>query len=140
MTLDTQNLVPKVHPATRPVEPDDPLTLHATAVMGDPDIMLQCLVQEYAWMGWNAEQILRLFHDPFYPALHSLWCALGENGVRERIAALLGQTGVFRIEGKVSEEPERDGAEPELIELGIRRRGLRKPSRDREGAVVGNAS
>src|SRR5262245_19305051 len=77
MASPLPSLVPKVHPTSRPVEPDDPLTLHATTVAGDPELMLHCLVQEYAWMGWDAEQILSLFRDPFYPVLHGLWCLYG---------------------------------------------------------------
>ena len=120
MTAASERYVPKVHPATRPVEPDDPMTLHATPAPGDPEVMLRCLVQEYAWMGWDGEQILALFHDPFYPALHSLLQLCGENGLRERLTALLGQTGVFRVRESVRESPEPAESEPPLVELGIR--------------------
>src|SRR5690348_11041295 len=116
----SERLVPKVHPATRPVEPGDPLSLHATELAGDPELMLQCLVQEYAWDGWDAEQILRLFRDPFYPALHNLWCLYGEAGLRDRLLAVVGQTGIWRFQTTVREEPETVDQEPELIPLGIR--------------------
>jgi hypothetical protein len=115
---DNQRLVPKVHPATRSVASEDPLEMLATQVPGDPEVMLQCLIQEYASMGWNAGQIFQLFADPAYPALHSLLQACGEAAVRERIADLLDQTGVFRCEGTVIEEPE-PTEEPELVQLGI---------------------
>jgi hypothetical protein len=120
MATDTQRFVPKVHPASRPVEPEDPLTLHATAVAGDPEVMLQCLVQEYAWMGWDAQEILQLLRDPFHPALHALWCLYGEAGLRDRLTAVLKQTGTLRFEAAVREEPEDVEEEPELIQLGIR--------------------
>jgi hypothetical protein len=119
MATTPERFVPKVHPATRPVEPEDPMTLHATAVFGDPEIMLQCVIQEYAWMGWDAEQILALFHDPFYPALHELLRMYGESAIRQRIAAVLGTMGVFRFEGTVHDEPEPASEEPELVELGV---------------------
>jgi hypothetical protein len=115
---DTANWVPKVHPATRSVEPDDPMTLQATPVPGDPEVMLRCVVQEFAWLGWDAEQILGLFRDPFYPVLHDLRSLYGESGIRERIAELLRQTGVFHFQTSVREEPE-PAAEPELIQLGL---------------------
>jgi hypothetical protein len=120
MVPEAERFVPKVHPATRPAEPDDPFTLHATPVAGDPEVMLHCLVQEYAWMGWSAEEILQLFRDPSYPALHSLWCLYGEAGLRDRLAAVLSQTGTFRLEEVVHEEMEPLDEEPELIQLGIR--------------------
>ena len=116
------HLVPKVHPATRPVEPEDPMTLHATPVRGDPEVMLRCLVEEYARMGWNGEQILGLFRDPFYPMLNGLLGIYGEAGIRDRIAAVLDQTGIFCCEGTARDEPEPTEMEPELIQLGIRTR------------------
>jgi hypothetical protein len=117
MTTPSERFVPKVHPATRPAEPEDPWTLHATPVAGDPEVMLECLVQEYAWMGWDVEQILTLFRDPSYPALHALWRGCGEEGLRRRIAGVLRRMGVFRFRSVVCDEPE--PAEPELIELGV---------------------
>lgn len=120
MTGSAERWVHKVHPLAREAEPDDPLTLHATPVAGDPEVMLHCLVHEYAWMGWDAEEILRLFGDPFYPALHSLWCLYGEAGLRERLTAVLRQTGTFRLDEVVREEPEPVEEEPELIQLNIR--------------------
>jgi hypothetical protein len=114
-------MVPKVHPATRGIESDDPLELHATAVVGDPEVMLECLIQEYVWMGWDREHILALFHSPFYPALNALLRHYGESGIRQRVAAVLARMGVFRVSGTVREEPEPEEDEPELLPLGTRR-------------------
>ena len=121
MNSEPPRFVPKVHPATRPAEADDPLSLHAISLEGDPERMLHCVVQEYAWMGWGGEQILNLFRDPFYPALRELWDRYGEANLRERIAALIQQTGVFHFRVTIREElePESEKGEPELIELGI---------------------
>ena len=124
-----EQYVPKIHPATRPVEPEDPMTLYATPVAGDPEVMLQCLAQEYAWLGWGAEEILGLFHDSFYPALNELLRAYGEDGIRERLTAVLGPMGVFRFTGAVRDDPE-----PELIQLGIRGQG--KPEGTNHAAGV----
>jgi hypothetical protein len=121
MNTPSERLVPKVHPATRAVEADDPLELHATAVAGDPEVMLECLIQEYVWMGWDREHIVALFHSPFYPALSALLRHYGEEGVRRHVAAVLGRMGVFRVSGTVRDEPESEDDEPELIELGTRR-------------------
>jgi hypothetical protein len=120
MTTPTERWVPKVHPATRPAEPDDPWTLNATAVGGDPEVMLGCLVQEYAALGWSAREILALFRDPFYPALHALRDFYGEEVLRERVAALVGQSAGFHFQVTVRETPEPAESEPELIQLGIR--------------------
>jgi hypothetical protein len=121
MVSSESHLVPKVHPLDRAAEADDPYTLHATPVEGDPEVMLECLVQEYAWMGWGLPQILRLFGDPNYPALNGLLAHYGEEGVRRRVAAAQGRTGVFRFSGTVRDEPEPDDDDPELISLGTSR-------------------
>ena len=115
----TDRMVPKVHPVTRAVGEDDPMELYATPVSGDPDAMLRCFVQEYAWMGWDAEQILGLFHDPCYPALNGLLYAYGPSAIRSRITSILAQTGVFRFEGYVREDPVPESDEHDLIELGV---------------------
>jgi hypothetical protein len=114
-----ERFVPKVHPASREVMPDDPLTLHATPVAGDPDLLIRAVVQEYAWMGWDAGQIAALFDDPFYPMLHGLRHALGAAGVRGRIDAVFHRCGVFRFRSTIHEETE-DSA-PELVQLGLGR-------------------
>jgi hypothetical protein len=121
MTTRPENLVPKVHPATRAVEPDDPMGLHATPVAGDPDVMLRAVVQEYAWLGWDAGQILALFGDPFYPVLNDLRDALGEAGLRDRIDAIFRRAGVYRFRSTVREAPE--VIEPELVQIGPTGRG-----------------
>ena len=36
------NAVEKVHPASREVLPDDPLSLHGVEVPGDADLMMRC--------------------------------------------------------------------------------------------------
>jgi hypothetical protein len=114
-------LVPKVHPATREAGPEDPYEPHATATPGDPEVLLRCLVQEYAWMGWDAGQILALFDDPFYPALQGLLDLYGEEGVRRRVEALLGRTGVWHFRASVREAPGDDEDEAALVEVGVSR-------------------
>jgi hypothetical protein len=117
MDGDPERFVAKVHPLSRGAEPDDPMTLNATTVAGDPDVLIRAVVGEYAWMGWDAEQIAALFHDPFYPMLHGLLEALGEAGIRERIDAVFDRGGVFRFRATVHEAP--DDPEPEVIQIGI---------------------
>src|SRR5437867_7081973 len=98
MNAAQERFVPKVHPATREVLPEDPMTLHATPVTGNPEVMLRCVVQDYAWMGWDTEQIFGLFQQPIYPALNALLEFYGEAGIRQRIGKVLGRSGVLRLE------------------------------------------
>ncbi|MBI3462196.1 MAG: hypothetical protein HY000_03930 [Planctomycetes bacterium] len=94
------------------------MALYATSVSGDQEVMLRCVVQEYAWMGWDAERILRLFRDPFYPALHELWRAYGEDAIRQRVASVLDRTSGFRIDVTLTQE---DSPPPgsELVEIAV---------------------
>jgi hypothetical protein len=120
MATASARFVPKVHPATRPMEPEDPMMLHATAVWGDPEIMLRCLVEEYAGIGWDVEGILALCHDPFYPALHGLLGLYGEHGLRERVSGLLQGSRRFPLRATVHERAEPAEPNAELIQIGIR--------------------
>jgi len=97
--------VPKVHPATRAVEPEDPMNLFAFEVPGDPELMLRYLVEEYARMGWGLEELLRLFRDPFYVAAHGLWLHYGEDELRRRLVNLLSHVGVVRVKTTISSPP-----------------------------------
>lgn len=113
MNEHNPQFVPKVHPASRAVLPEDPMSIHATAVPGDPELMLRAVVQEFGGMGWDFDQILSLFHDPFYPVLQGLGQALGDAEIRRRIAAILEQYGVYRFQCNIQEAPE----EPEVVPI-----------------------
>jgi hypothetical protein len=123
MNSEAERFVPKVHPATRSVEADDPMTLHATAVEGDPEAMVRAVIQEYAWMGWDPEQIVGLFRDPFYPMLHALRLALGEAGIRRRLDDVYRRQGVYRFRSTIFEDPDVADGEPELVQIGPLRPG-----------------
>lgn len=112
-TSDTERWVPKVHPLERDVEPEDPMELIAEPVVGDPDVMLECILQEFAWMGWNESQLLALFHHPGYPVLQELCRAFGEEEVKRRVRELIARWGVLRFR-EVVVEPE---LEPELVQI-----------------------
>lgn len=101
MTTGEQDLVPKVHPASREVLPEDPMNLHGFEIPGDPELMLRLLVEEYARMGWGLEQVMQLARDPFYQAFHGLWQLYGEEGLSQRVVAVLRRCGVVRV--KVTE-------------------------------------
>ena len=134
MTVSEPQYVPKVHPATRSVEADDPMMLYACPTGGDPELMIQCLVQEYAWMGFDGQAIMRLFRDSEYPALNALLAHYGENWIRARVQNILAGTGVHRFSGMVVDEADDMADKSEMIELGTERlQATRcKPRADRE--------
>jgi hypothetical protein len=101
----SDHFVPKVHPATRPVEPDDPMNLYAVEVPGDPELMLRLLVEEYARMGWGLDALVGLFRDPFYVAAHGLWLHYGEQELKRRLGDLLKRVGVVHTQTTTSVPP-----------------------------------
>ncbi len=119
----TDRWVPKVHPATRGVEADDPLEFIAESVPGDPELMLTCLVQEFAGLGADAGQLLAMFRDPAYPVLNQLLAYYGEAVVSRRVGELLDGAGVFRVSETIDDEPDPEDDEEGLIQLTIRRSG-----------------
>ena len=97
--------VPKIHPATREVLPDDPLNLHGVEVPGDPKLMLRLLVEEYARMGSGVDEIMRLARDPFYQSFHGLYRLLGEQQFRQEINDIGRRCGVIRVRTRQAEPP-----------------------------------
>ena len=104
---------PKVHPLDRLADVEDPFELMAEPVSGDPQVMLECMLEEFVWMGWNASQLESLFQNPGYPVLVALGEHFGEDEVRRRIQSLLARTGVLRFR-EVIAEPDEEEHEPEV--------------------------
>lgn len=95
--------VPKIHPASREVLPDDPLGLQAMEVGGDRELMLRLLVEEYARIGWGVEAILALSRDPNFTAFYALRASLGEDELRRRVCRIIAQCGVIRVTARETE-------------------------------------
>ena len=85
------------HPKNQPLKADDPMEMMAAPANGDPLVMLDGIVEEYARMGWGREQIRELFDTPFFQATHGLKKLLGKEEIERRIEATLVRCGVFRI-------------------------------------------
>ena len=116
-TFPTNDAVPKIHPATRSVEPDDPMNLHAVEISGDSDLMLRVLVEEYARMGWNVDAVMSLAVDPFYQGFHGLLQLHGEAELRRQVTEIMGRCGVIRITTKEAAPPPDQLVELEISEL-----------------------
>ena len=97
MLFDQTNAAPKVHPATRAIEPEDPMNLHGVEVDGDPEIMLRMLVEEYARMGCGLDELMDLCRQPFYVGFHGLLQFYGEAELKRRVSGILSRCGVFRV-------------------------------------------
>ena len=93
------------HGAAKKAEATDPLDLVGTVVPGgDIEFLARCFVEEFAAMGYDGEQILELFRQPQYVAVHPVYRAKGEEGVRRLIEEVLAECGVFRVSETITEE------------------------------------
>jgi hypothetical protein len=103
MNMADRNPVPKVHPASREILPDDPMEMHGFEVSGDPALMLRILVEEYARIGWGTDAILQLARDPNYRAFYALRQTHGEVELRRRISEVVSRCGVIRVKATETE-------------------------------------
>lgn len=103
MLDDPVEAVPKVHPATREILPDDPMEMQAFEVPGDPELMLRLLIEEYARIGFGVENLVQLARDPNYTAFYALRRSLGEDEFRRRVAEIISRCGVIRVKATETE-------------------------------------
>jgi hypothetical protein len=79
-------------------QPDDPFEMGAEMVEGDPTVMLTCLIEEYARMGWDAGRIARIFDNPFFLASHGLAKRFGRGAIHAFIEHTVRRCGVYRFQ------------------------------------------
>jgi hypothetical protein len=103
MSVADPRPVPKVHPASREILPEDPLEMHGFEVQGDPKLMLRMLVEEYARIGWDVDAILQLARDANYLAFYGLRPAYGEDELRRRVSEIISRCGVLRVKATEAE-------------------------------------
>ncbi len=93
----------------RPAGPDDPLELAIGFGPGDSEHMMDCLVEEYARLGWGIDQIEAIFVKPFFRATYGLGQSLGQAELRERIRQVLERCGVLRFQVSLERTEDGDG-------------------------------
>jgi hypothetical protein len=76
------------------VDPERGTTVNQLNKASPPEVMLRCMVEDLAWMGYEEEQLITFFRDAFFPALHCFWIQFGEEELRQRLQQILGQTEV----------------------------------------------
>jgi hypothetical protein len=139
MDAEHGQFVPKVHPLERAAEADDPLELMAEPVAGDPAVMLECILQEFAWMGWDRAQLLALFHHPGYPVLCQLREHFGDDEVRRQVDALVERWGTWRFRETVVEpDPSEDEDHVQVVQIALPGAGLPGDGRRQAAAAATN--
>ena len=65
--------------APKQFEDDDPMELVQVYLPeGDPEAMAECFVEELIWLGYDTQQLLDLFRNPFYAGAHAIYRRQGE--------------------------------------------------------------
>jgi len=67
--------------------------------------MAECFVEEFARLGYGANQLLELFRNPFYRGPHSVYRRRGESWVKDLIEARLGARPDATPAGLVAIQP-----------------------------------
>ncbi|MCB1364049.1 MAG: hypothetical protein KDK02_08000 [Rhodobacteraceae bacterium] len=71
----------------KPAAENDPMEFVAVPLPeGDPDLMAQCVIEEFMLMGWSERRLMTLFTHPGFRATHRIYVDRGEAHVRELIA------------------------------------------------------
>jgi len=92
------------HGWDKEVESDDPQELVMEQVPGgDQELMVICLIEEYARMGMEEKEIFRLFSQDVYRT-HELYQQWGAEKIRHLIRAVVARTGRTRISVALPEQ------------------------------------
>jgi hypothetical protein len=76
--------------------PSDPNILVGVSLPADEGAvseMAYVFAEEFARMGFDERQLLKVFKNPFYAGAHQAYCALGEQAVRRIIEECVGVWG-----------------------------------------------
>ncbi len=83
--------------AEKDFDPDDPMALVGVELGGGSiEEMAECLVEEYIRDGWDDEQLLCLFRDPFYRATSRIYQEKGEKYVLALIGKVRQKWGFWK--------------------------------------------
>jgi len=85
------------HPRDRAIQQDDPMMLSPVEIDGDPEIMIDCLIEEFARMGWDTPTIIRMFDDPFYEGPHRARQLYTTEAFEQRVRRVLARCGTLRV-------------------------------------------
>jgi hypothetical protein len=80
----------------KPSESDDPMELRCDLLPGETAFLTRCLIEEFAQLGYHAEDLAKLFRDPIYPMLNGILKERGESFVQDLIDEVLGECGTLR--------------------------------------------
>jgi hypothetical protein len=112
-------------PESKPLDPDDPMEIKAAVIAGDERLMMECLIEEFAHLGWDARKIARMFGEPCFLASHGLEKRFGRQAVLECIEHTLARCGVFHFEMKKSSPLIKQASSPGRGSAAVKTRFIR---------------
>ncbi len=87
--------------ARKPFEDDDPMELVQVYLPeGDEEMMAECFVEEFIWLGYDSERLLDLFRNPFYAGAHGIYRRRGEPYVRSLIGRVQERFSAKSVGGR----------------------------------------
>lgn len=90
---------------TRRFAAGDPLRLVADPELGNSEWMLECIVRDFAGLGFDADELTNLLRSPAYPMLNQLLDQFGQGEIRRRINSLLTSSGVCPTRDGITKTP-----------------------------------
>lgn len=73
----------------KPLESSDPHELVGIRLpAGEPDVMAECLVEEYLLLGWSDRQVMSLFMRPCFAMTHRIYRDRGHQYVAQLITRI----------------------------------------------------
>ena len=81
------------------------MEVKAAVIAGDERLMMECLIEEFAHLGWSAKKIARMFDEPFFLAAHGLGKRFGRQAVLDCIEHTLARCGIFHFKMKEPSTP-----------------------------------
>ena len=85
-------------------EPTDPMELVCEIIPGDARFLAQCVIEEFALIGYGAEDLFTLFREPMYPMLNNILRKKGEAFVCNLINEVLVECGTLKVKTEIVHE------------------------------------
>ena len=82
-------------------ESGDPMELVCEHVPGETQFLARCVIEEFAQIGYGAEDLFTLFREPVYPMLNGILRTKGKAFVRKLIDEVLDERGTLRVKTKI---------------------------------------
>ncbi len=114
-----------IAPESKPLDPDDPMEIKAAVIAGDERLMMECLIEEFAHLGWSAKKITGMFDQPGFLATHGLEQRFGRQAVVDCIEHTLARCGVFHFEMEKTSTQIDEAASPARGSVDVENRFIR---------------